>query len=78
MARDASVEAYLREEASWEEDRVRRMRASERRAWGAAGIATLLAGLALAAVVLLTPLKTVQPFVVRVDNSTGVVDVVPV
>ena len=24
------------------------------------------------------PLKRVEPFVVRVDNSTGVVDVVPV
>jgi type IV secretion system protein VirB8 len=78
MARDASVEAYLREAASWDEDRARRMRSSERRAWGLAGIATLLAGLAIVAVVLLTPLKTVQPFVVRVDNSTGVVDVVPV
>ena len=30
------------------------------------------------AVMLLTPLKTVSPFVIRVDNTTGVVDVVPV
>ena len=30
------------------------------------------------AVVILTPLKQVEPFVVRVDNTTGVVDVVPV
>jgi type IV secretion system protein VirB8 len=31
-----------------------------------------------AAVVALMPLKQVEPFVVRVDNSTGIVDVVPV
>jgi type IV secretion system protein VirB8 len=30
-----------------------------------------------AALMLLTPLKRVEPFVVRVDNTTGVVDVVP-
>ena len=30
------------------------------------------------ALVLLMPLKRVDPFVVRVDNSTGIVDVVPV
>ena len=30
------------------------------------------------ALVLLMPLKRVEPFVVRVDNSTGIVDVVPV
>ena len=32
---------------------------------------------AVAAVAALTPLKTVEPFVIRVDNATGVVDVVP-
>jgi type IV secretion system protein VirB8 len=31
---------------------------------------------AVAALMLLMPLKTVEPFVVRVDNSTGIVDVV--
>ena len=28
------------------------------------------------AVAMLTPLKTVEPYVIRVDNSTGIVDVV--
>jgi type IV secretion system protein VirB8 len=27
---------------------------------------------------LMMPLKQVEPFVIRVDNSTGIVDVVPV
>ena len=37
-------------------------------------LCAVAAALALA---LLMPLKRVEPFVVRVDNSTGVVDVVP-
>jgi type IV secretion system protein VirB8 len=36
-----------------------------------------MAALAVAAVLALTPLKRVVPFVIRVDNSTGIVDVVP-
>ena len=40
-----------------------------------AGSARLASG---AGAALLMPLKRVEPFVVRVDNSTGVVDVVPV
>ena len=38
----------------------------------------LVTVLALVAVAGLTPMKTVEPFVIRVDNSTGIVDVVPV
>jgi type IV secretion system protein VirB8 len=40
--------------------------------------ATLVAVVAVGAVAALTPLKRVEPFVIRVDNSSGVVDVVPV
>src|SRR5689334_17092202 len=50
---------------------------SERRAWRVAGAAAVLLVLALGALFALMPLKTVKPFVVRVDNATGVVDVVP-
>ncbi|MDK4605446.1 type IV secretion system protein, partial [Kingella kingae] len=35
-----------------------------------------LTGLAVGAVLGLTPLKTVQPFVIRVDNNTGATDIV--
>ena len=38
----------------------------------------MLALLAVMAVAGLTPFKTVAPFVIRVDQSTGIVDVVPV
>lgn len=77
MAADDAVERYLAESVSWELDRLQQLRVSARRAWILAGIATLLAVLGVVAVVGLTPLKSVQPFVVRVDNSSGVVDVVP-
>ena len=41
-------------------------------------MALLLTALALVAVAGLTPFKSVEPFVIRVDNATGIVDVVPV
>ena len=73
----ASLQPYFAAAASWDQDRrVEALRAA-RRAWWVAGAAAVVAAVAVAAVALLTPLKSVQPFVVRVDNATGVVDVVP-
>ena len=69
---------YFHEAASWDGDRVTEYRMSAHRAWrvaAAAGICTVACATAL---VLLLPLKHVEPFVIRVDNSTGVVDVVPI
>jgi type IV secretion system protein VirB8 len=40
-------------------------------------VAAVVAVTAVGAVAALTPLKSVEPFVIRVDNATGVVDVVP-
>lgn len=77
MARDEALAAYLEEARGWDLDRGRAAERAARRAWWIAGIATGAAVLAVAAVLALTPLKTVEPFVIRVDNTTGVVDVVP-
>jgi type IV secretion system protein VirB8 len=75
--RQREVEAYFIEAASWEADRLAQAERSARRAWQVA-LAGALCVLALAAGLLtLLPLKRVEPFVVRVDSSTGVVDVVP-
>jgi len=41
---------------------------------GAGWVCTVTLGAALA---LMMPLKTVQPYVIRVDQSTGIVDIVP-
>lgn len=77
MGREAAVEAYLEEARGWDLDRARAAERSARRAWWVAGLACLLAAVAVVAIAGLTPMKTVEPFVVRVDNATGIVDVVP-
>ncbi len=77
MSRDAAADAYFAEVASWETDKAREAARTVRLvAWGGAlGWVTALA--ACGALIALMPLKRVEPFVIRVDNATGVVDVVP-
>lgn len=78
MTKDAQLQAYFAEAASWDRDRVAIERRSARVAWWVAG-AGWIACLALVGVlVMLMPLKRVEPFVIRVDNASGMVDVVPV
>ncbi|PHY92363.1 conjugal transfer protein TraJ [Campylobacter vulpis] len=48
---------------------------SNKRAWLISFVAIFMASLSLIAVVLLTPLKTIEPYVIRVDNTTGMVDI---
>jgi type IV secretion system protein VirB8 len=49
---------------------------SERKAWRVVGVLSFITIAAVGAVVGLTPLKRTEPFVIRVDNSTGIVDLV--
>jgi type IV secretion system protein VirB8 len=78
MKTEPALEAYFAEGASWDADRQAQRQRSERTAWIVAGAGWLCALIVAIALMLLTPLKRVEPFVIRVDNSTGVVDVVPV
>ena len=48
---------------------------SNKRAWLISFVAIFIASLSPIAVVLLTPLKTIEPYVIRVDNTTGMVDI---
>ncbi|EKT0418649.1 type IV secretion system protein [Campylobacter jejuni] len=48
---------------------------SNKRAWLIAFVSIFIAILSIVAVVLLTPLKTIEPYVIRVDNTTGMVDI---
>jgi len=66
---------YFQEARRWDQDRLASALRSRRLAWGVAGAAGLLATAAVSAVAVLTPLKTIEPFVVRVDRATGMVDV---
>jgi type IV secretion system protein VirB8 len=70
--------AYFEEAASWDADRYLQAARSARRAWLVAAAAAACALMSTLALALLMPLKRVEPFLVRVDGSTGVVDVVPV
>ena len=73
-----AIGEYFREAESWDADRAAQLRRTARMAWWVAGAGWTCAVTSTLALALLMPLKRVDPFVVRVDNSTGIVDVVPV
>jgi type IV secretion system protein VirB8 len=74
---EKAEDTYLREANRWDQDRERMWRVGTRRAWLAAGAAGALAIVSTTAVALLTPLHRVEPFLIRVDSTTGTADVVP-
>lgn len=74
----SSAQAYFEEATAWDRDRIREYQQSTRRAWRVAAAGWVCAIAASVALSLLSPLKKVEPFLIRVDSSTGVVDVVPV
>ena len=78
MSQDAALSAYFAEAASWDADRAAQNARSARVAWRVETGACVLTAVAVVALMLLMPLKRVEPFVIRVDNTTGIVDVVPV
>lgn len=74
----ADADKYFRDAASWDADKSASLGRSARTAWKVAGAGWVCAVTSCAALLALMPLKTVEPFLIRVDNSTGIVDVVPV
>lgn len=78
MTADEALQAYWAESSAWDADRTTTALRSARHAWWVAGAGWVCAVAATAALAMLTPLKRVEPFLVRVDRSTGIVDVVPV
>lgn len=77
MGADASLRQYFAAAAAWDEDRLSAARRSARTAWRVTAAAVTVATCAAAAAALMMPLKTSVPYLIRVDSSTGVVDVVP-
>ena len=49
---------------------------SNRRAWLIAFLSIFISIISVTAVVFLTPLKSLEPYVIRVDNTTGMVDII--
>ncbi len=78
MSHDPKLESYLNEANTWEADKLRSALISGDRWFKAFCAVTFLLGCSIVAIIGLTPLKTTEPYVIRMDNSTGVVDIVPV
>ena len=76
MVETAELKAYFERARLWEQDLLAQSQRSRRLAWTVAAVASTLAIAAVGAVAALSPLKTVEPFVIRVDNATGIVDAV--
>jgi type IV secretion system protein VirB8 len=72
------LQEYFRAAESWDANRSAQFRRSAAVAWWVAAAGWVCAVASAVALGMLMPLKEVEPFVVRVDNSTGIVDVVPV
>lgn len=72
QAREA-LDAYYLEAGSWGEDRQDALRASRRMAWIIAAVAAAVAFLLALALIVLMPLKTVEPYTLMVDRNTGFV-----
>lgn len=60
----------------WEASRIAMNERSERRAWRIMWVVAGLLVLSWVAIVLMMPLKQTVPYVIRVDNATGVPDIV--
>jgi type IV secretion system protein VirB8 len=69
------LKAYFDEARRWDQDRLKSAERSKRVAWTVAILATTVAIAASTAVAALAPLKSVEPYVVRVNQTTGSVDV---
>jgi type IV secretion system protein VirB8 len=67
---------YFARSKTFDGERVEAAIRSGKRAWWIAGVQTALAALSSLAVVCMLPLRTVEVYVFRVDNATGVVDLV--
>jgi len=70
--------AYFDEVHSWDSNIVIEANKSKKIAWIIASICIVITSLSVFAVAMLAPLKTVEPFVIRVNDSNGMVDVISV
>ena len=76
MVEMGDLKAYFERARSWEQDLLLKAHRSRRLAWTVAGVSAALSIASVGAIAAMAPLKTVEPFVIRVDSATGIVDVV--
>lgn len=71
-----SEEKIFKAALDWETSRLYTIEKSERRAWTIAFIAVALTVLAWLCVIVMLPLKEKIPYVIRVNNATGIPDII--
>lgn len=76
MITEKEYKHYIEESRHLDQDRITQLEKSKKTAWIIASCSFVIAGLSVLSVLALTPLKTVEPYLIRVDNSTGYVDTV--
>jgi type IV secretion system protein VirB8 len=74
MMADENKEKEFEGANDWEASRILMIEKSERRAWNVAKGMAVLAALSILAIAMMMPLKDVVPYVLRVDDATGVPD----
>lgn len=67
---------FIQSAAEFEKTRIQSIKRSNKIAWSITGVAVLMTVMSVGAIMMLTPLKRVEPFVLKVDNSTGMVEIV--
>ena len=77
MSVEAPLESYLAQAVSWDDDRLAQALRAARVAWRVACAACVCVVVLAVGLALLMPLKRVEPYLIRVDGRSGVVDVVP-
>lgn len=75
---DNNAKKYFQAAQDFEKAEIERVRKNAKLAWRLVFVSMGIVICAVLAVAMLTPLKTVQPFVIRVDNNTGLTDTVSV
>jgi type IV secretion system protein VirB8 len=70
------VAEYLKQMQNFESDRIVFIKKSNTVAWRVAASACFVTALSIGAMVSMLPLKTVAPYLIRVDNVTGELDLV--
>lgn len=68
-----ALNAYYREAGSWATDQLAALQSSRRIAWFVAAGAVVVAVAEAVALIVLMPLKTVEPYTLMVDRTTGFV-----
>jgi type IV secretion system protein VirB8 len=73
-----SALSFISAAAEFEKSRINEIEKSNKIAWRVATVGGVIGVLGMIIPFILLPLKTVEPFVIRVDNNTGATDIVTV